>query len=239
TAHARTKSEAADQAAISAVHDSEIARAVARELAPNFYQPGPDYIKQPQKEPWRLKRSLLKRRRNPTKILLSSTERARLPLVPPVANAVVTPPPSPHSSKKKKDQLPNSSSSRKNQQGGEALPENQQGGEDEPPPASVYPPSSVPVNGEVHSEYHSYYVKAPTRVRPPPDPEEDREEEPTILDLARMPPQPPKSYSITPKPSLRENKSDPQTQEAGFPKAKEPRRRKESQHGYRRQHGGD
>lgn len=40
TAHARTKSEAADQAAISAVHDSEIARAVARELSPNFYQPG-------------------------------------------------------------------------------------------------------------------------------------------------------------------------------------------------------
>lgn len=40
TAHARTKSEAAEQAALSAVHDSEIARAVARELSPNFYQPG-------------------------------------------------------------------------------------------------------------------------------------------------------------------------------------------------------
>lgn len=40
TAHARTKSEAAEQAAISAVHESEVARAVARELSPNFYQPG-------------------------------------------------------------------------------------------------------------------------------------------------------------------------------------------------------
>lgn len=40
TAHARTKSEAADQAAVSALHDAEIARAVARELSPNFYQPG-------------------------------------------------------------------------------------------------------------------------------------------------------------------------------------------------------
>lgn len=40
TAHARTKSEAAEQAAISAVHESEIARVVARELSPNFYQPG-------------------------------------------------------------------------------------------------------------------------------------------------------------------------------------------------------
>lgn len=43
TAHARTKSEAADQAAISALHESEIARAVARELSPNFYQPGKTY----------------------------------------------------------------------------------------------------------------------------------------------------------------------------------------------------
>lgn len=40
TAHARTKSEAAEQAAISAVHESEVARAVARDLSPNFYQPG-------------------------------------------------------------------------------------------------------------------------------------------------------------------------------------------------------
>lgn len=40
TAHARTKSEAAEHAASSAVHESEIARAVARELSPNFYQPG-------------------------------------------------------------------------------------------------------------------------------------------------------------------------------------------------------
>ena len=40
TAHARTKSEAADQAALSACQDSDIARAVARELSPNFHQPG-------------------------------------------------------------------------------------------------------------------------------------------------------------------------------------------------------
>lgn len=40
TAHARTKSEAAEQAGISAIHESEMARAIARELSPNFYQPG-------------------------------------------------------------------------------------------------------------------------------------------------------------------------------------------------------
>ncbi|KAK5877528.1 hypothetical protein CesoFtcFv8_025026 [Champsocephalus esox] len=233
TAHARTKSEAADQAAISAVHDSEIARAVARELAPNFYQPGPDYIKQPQKEPVEIKEVPVEKTEKPNKDSPQFYRKGTTPPRSPVANAVVTPPPSPHSSKKKKDQLPNSSSSRKTSK--EEKPSRKTSKEEktksgrklskeervpvaeappkpaksQPPPASVYPPPSVPVNGEVHSEYHSYYVKAPTRVRPPPDPEEDREEEPTILDLARMPPQPPKSYSITPKPSLRENKSDP------------------------------
>lgn len=40
TAHARAKAEAADQAGLSASQDSDIARAVARELSPNFHQPG-------------------------------------------------------------------------------------------------------------------------------------------------------------------------------------------------------
>ncbi|KAI4793485.1 hypothetical protein KUCAC02_032698, partial [Chaenocephalus aceratus] len=193
----------------------------------------PDYIKQPQKEPVEIKEVPVEKTEKPNKDSPQFYRKGTTPPRSPVANAVVTPPPSPHSSKKKKDQLPNSSSSRKTSK--EEKPSRKTSKEEktksgrklskeervpvaeappkpaksQPPPASVYPPSSVPVNGEVHSEYHSYYVKAPTRVRPPPDPEEDREEEPTILDLARMPPQPPKSYSITPKPSLRENKSDP------------------------------
>lgn len=40
TSHARTKSESADQAALAACQDSDLARAVARELSPSFYQPG-------------------------------------------------------------------------------------------------------------------------------------------------------------------------------------------------------
>lgn len=68
---------------------------------------------------------------------------------------------------------------------------------------------TLPVNGELHSEYHSYYVKAPTRVPPPPDPEEDVEEEPNAQALARMPPQPLKTLGTPiPKPSVPENKSD-------------------------------
>nr|XP_028592509.1 junctophilin-1 isoform X1 [Podarcis muralis]XP_028592510.1 junctophilin-1 isoform X1 [Podarcis muralis] len=46
TAHARAKADAADQASQSARQECDIARAVARELSPGFYQPGPDYIKQ-------------------------------------------------------------------------------------------------------------------------------------------------------------------------------------------------
>lgn len=40
TSHARAKADAADQAAQSAAQDSDIARAVARELSPSFHQPG-------------------------------------------------------------------------------------------------------------------------------------------------------------------------------------------------------
>ncbi len=40
TSHARTKSEAADQAALAACQESDLARAVACELSPSFHQPG-------------------------------------------------------------------------------------------------------------------------------------------------------------------------------------------------------
>ncbi|XP_019739303.1 junctophilin-1-like [Hippocampus comes] len=46
TSHTRAKAEAADRAAQSASRDSDIARALARDLSPSFHQPGPDYIRQ-------------------------------------------------------------------------------------------------------------------------------------------------------------------------------------------------
>ncbi|KAM9307997.1 junctophilin-1 [Gastrophryne carolinensis] len=46
TAHARAKGDAADQASQAARQESDIARAVARELSPSFHQPGPDYLRQ-------------------------------------------------------------------------------------------------------------------------------------------------------------------------------------------------
>ncbi|CAH2285427.1 junctophilin-1 [Pelobates cultripes] len=46
TAHARAKGDAADQASQAARQESDIARAVAKELSPSFHQPGPDYMRQ-------------------------------------------------------------------------------------------------------------------------------------------------------------------------------------------------
>ncbi|OCT60100.1 junctophilin-2 [Xenopus laevis] len=45
TTHAKAKAEGAEQAAQAANNESSIARTMARELSPDFYQPGPEYIK--------------------------------------------------------------------------------------------------------------------------------------------------------------------------------------------------
>ncbi|XP_040050477.2 junctophilin-2 [Gasterosteus aculeatus] len=45
TTHSKGKSDAADQAAQAANSESSIARLVAKELSPSFYQPGPEYLK--------------------------------------------------------------------------------------------------------------------------------------------------------------------------------------------------
>ncbi|XP_053545784.1 junctophilin-2 [Bombina bombina] len=45
TTHAKAKAEGAEQAAQAANSESSIARTMARELSPDFHQPGPEYIK--------------------------------------------------------------------------------------------------------------------------------------------------------------------------------------------------
>ncbi|XP_018429878.1 PREDICTED: junctophilin-2 [Nanorana parkeri] len=45
TTHAKAKADGAEQAAQAANNESTIARMMARELSPDFYQPGPEYIK--------------------------------------------------------------------------------------------------------------------------------------------------------------------------------------------------
>ncbi|XP_026867766.2 junctophilin-2 [Electrophorus electricus] len=44
-AHAKSKGEAAEHAARASSNESGVARVVARELSPSFYQPGPEYLK--------------------------------------------------------------------------------------------------------------------------------------------------------------------------------------------------
>ncbi|XP_068613546.1 junctophilin-1-like [Brachionichthys hirsutus] len=230
TAHARTKSEAAEQAALSAVHDSEIARAVARELSPNFYQPGPDYVKQQSKEPVEIKEVPVEKKNRSPRDSPHFYRKGTTPPHSPATSPAATPPPSPHSSKKK-GQLVNSTSRKTSK---EEKPSRKTSKEEKPshknkeersnrklskeerpsitdgPKVSHLHPPAIPVNGELHSEYHSYYVKTPTKAPPPPDPEEDPDEEPSPLALAHMPPQSVKSFSIpTPKPaSIRDGKSD-------------------------------
>ncbi|XP_074499461.1 junctophilin-2 isoform X1 [Sebastes fasciatus] len=45
TTHSKAKSETADQASHASNSESSIARLVAKELSPSFYQPGPEYLK--------------------------------------------------------------------------------------------------------------------------------------------------------------------------------------------------
>ncbi|KAF3703538.1 Junctophilin-1 [Channa argus] len=255
TAHARTKSEAADQAAHAALHESEIARAVASELSPNFYQPGPDYIKQQLKEPVEIKEVPVEKKDSSHRDSPHFYRKGTTPPHSPVVSPEGTPPPSPQSSKKKgqpanssgrkisKEEKPSRKTSKQEEKSSHKTSKDERSSRklskeekpsvtDGPKSSHVYTeapskitkvqqstqasapppkPPAIPVNGQLHAEYHSYYVKAPTRVPPPPDPEDFLEEEPSALALARMPPPPPKSFSTpTPKPpSIRESKSDP------------------------------
>ncbi|GLD54813.1 junctophilin-2-like isoform X2 [Lates japonicus] len=213
---------------------------------------GPDYVKQQLKEPVEIKEVPVEKKDSSPRDSPHFYRKGTTPPHSPVTSPGASPPPSPHSSKKK-GQLANSTSRKTSKEEKpsrkiskeektthktskderssrklskeerlsdtdgpksshvhiEAPPKPTKVQQPAPAPAPPPQPPAIPVNGQLHTEYHSYYVKAPTRVRPPPDPEEDPEEEPSALALAQR----------------------PETQEAGFPKAKEPRRHKESQYG--------
>ncbi|CAL8399833.1 unnamed protein product [Gadus morhua 'NCC'] len=254
TAHARTKSEAADQSAISAAQDSEIARSVARELSPNFHQPGPDYIKQQGMEPpVEIKEVPVetKEKKDSPHFYRKGTTPPHSPVVSPGGSG----PPSPHSKKKghqlanstghrsskeektsrkpskeekpsrkiSKDERPSKKSSREERTSvadparapppapapalapppprqEQAPPKPPKAPEPQAPAPAATPTPGAPVNGQLHTEYHSYYVKPPTRALPPPEREEDYEEEPIELALARMPPAPKSSGGPAPRP---------------------------------------
>ncbi|XP_016399393.1 junctophilin-1-like [Sinocyclocheilus rhinocerous] len=163
TAHARAKAEAADQAALSASQDSDIARAVARELSPSFYQP-----------------------------VNRSAPKAIKENKPPAAESLaagVTKATSRISDKQevKQEVVPVAKPSK--------------------PPALVANASS-PGNGELHTQYHGYYVKAEVMMHP--DDPEDEEHHGTSAAHTRMPPPAKQHRAPTPKPVMaKESKPEP------------------------------
>uniref|UniRef100_A0A3P8X1W0 Junctophilin 1b n=1 Tax=Cynoglossus semilaevis TaxID=244447 RepID=A0A3P8X1W0_CYNSE len=184
TSHARAKAEAADQAAHSASQDSDIARAVARELSPSFYQPGPDYIHQKYSEP------LEKKEIPPEEEKEKSPSRSphfyrkgTTPNQSPSQSPNASPTPSPVAVKKSffPTKTPNTTTT--------AAEMKQRDAPAVTKPAVNAAASVHPSNGQIHAQYHGYFVKAEV-MSPPPDDLLGIEEDLHPSCLARLPPQP-------------------------------------------------
>ncbi|XP_070775274.1 junctophilin-1-like isoform X1 [Enoplosus armatus] len=189
TSHARAKAEAADQAAQSASQDSDIARAVARELSPNFHQPGPDYIRQKYNEPVEVVPVEEKKEKSPSGSP-HFYRKGTTPSQSPSQSPTHSPTPSPtvkktfFSSKTPATVTPAKSAGKENKtptaesltagitKAASKLSLRQEVRQQEAPPA-VKPAttiSSYPSNGQIHSQYHGYYVKADVKSPPPEEP---------------------------------------------------------------------
>ncbi|XP_028925170.1 junctophilin-1 [Ornithorhynchus anatinus] len=217
TAHARAKADAADQAAQAAHQECSIARAVARELAPNFYQPGPDYIKQrfqeevggpeekaedkaPEK-PASPKESphFYRKGTTPPSSPQPSPKRARSPRPPsPKPPAAKRPNPSPGPAPKP------------------------------PPPPAPGPASrsaarhnpSGPGDGELHAQYHGYYVKVGAPRHPPEDDDGAADPQPAAPGPPRRPPR----AGPAPPPPAREGRPEPRPKASELTASKSPAR---------------
>ncbi|XP_067219672.1 junctophilin-1b isoform X1 [Chanodichthys erythropterus] len=228
TAHARAKAEAADQAGLSASQDSDIARAVARDLSPNFHQPGPDYIKQRfSSEPIEIKEVPEEKKEKSPSGSPHFYRKGTTPNQSPTQSPGPTPPPSPPLIKKKpffnrsapkaiKENKPPAAESLAVgvTKATSRISDKQEVQQEVVPVAKPSKPSapvanaSSPGNGELHSQYHGYFVKA--EVMMPPEDHEDEEHQVTSTALTRMPP-PAKQYRApTPKPVMaKESKPEP------------------------------
>lgn len=186
TSHARVKAECADQAAQSACQDSDIARAVARELSPTFHQPGPDYIRQKYNEPLEMKEV-------PTEETKEKSpsgsphfyRKGTTPTQSPSQSPGSSPIPSPTTAKKsffssktpasvapvkaygKENKIPTAEALTAGMtKAASKLSVREEIKQHEPSPRV----SSYPSNGQIHSQYHGYHVKADLKILPPEDP---------------------------------------------------------------------
>ncbi|XP_061652823.1 junctophilin-1-like isoform X1 [Phyllopteryx taeniolatus] len=246
TSHTRAKAEAADQAAQSASQDSDIARAVARELSPSFYQPGPDYIRQKYNEPVEVKDvpeeskmektpssspHFYRKGTTPT----HSPSQSPGPTPTPTKKTVFSSKPSATVSPPKPPGKVNKTST------AEALTkgitkaasklslrqETRQ--QAESLPIKLAMPNSYPNNGQIHSQYHGYYVKD-VKIQPPEEPV-DVEDDFHPSSLARLPPTkhvwaPAPKVSPVPSPSPvppKENIKAPESSKPKPPEANKPK----------------
>ncbi|XP_028328023.1 junctophilin-1-like isoform X1 [Gouania willdenowi] len=219
TSHARVKAETADHAAQTASQDSDIARAVARELSPSFHQPGPDYIRQKYNEPLEVNEAPAetKKEKSPS----SSPHFYRKGTTPsqsPSQSPGPSPPPSPKeykktifSSKSPPSAAPTKPPGNKNKlptaeslatgitKAASKLSLKQDARQQELHPATATTLNSYPSNGQIHSQYHGYYVKADKI--PPPEDLLDVEVDFHPSSLARLPPpaKPPNPSPVPPK----------------------------------------
>ncbi|XP_064202523.1 junctophilin-1b [Anguilla rostrata] len=216
TAHARAKADASDQASKIAIQDAEIARAVARDLSPSFHQPGPDYIRQRFSDPRDIKEvpEEKKKEKSPTRsphFYRKGTTPTQTPNQSPNQSPCPTPPPSPHASKKHQyNSIPPAAKPSRPAaieappatitKAGSRTTVRQEVAPPKHPKKAEHAHVNSPGNGQLHSDYHSYLVRAD--VKGPPE-EPDEEAQPSQPAPAAKPQtQPARAYRApTPKPA--------------------------------------
>lgn len=186
TSHARAKAETADQAAQSASQDSDIARAVARELSPTFHQPGPDYIRQKYNEPVEVKEVPVedKKEKSPSGSP-HFYRKGTTPTQSPSQSPGPSPTHSPTAVKKtffsrktsttivpagKENKTPTAECLTAGITKAASKLSLRQEVRQQEAPAVKPAVSSYPSNGQIHSQYHGYYVKADVKTQPPEEP---------------------------------------------------------------------
>uniref|UniRef100_A0A668U4L5 Junctophilin n=1 Tax=Oreochromis aureus TaxID=47969 RepID=A0A668U4L5_OREAU len=194
TSHARVKAECADQASQSACQDSDIARAVARELSPSFHQPGPDYTLQKYSDSQDV--TEMPREETKEKSLSGSPHfyrKGTTPTQSPSASPGPSPSSSPtaakktfYSSKTLASDVAANTGGKENKaptadaltagitKAGSKLSLRQQVRQQEASPAVkqsvTTTASSYSSNGQIHSQYHGYHAKANLKIQPPEEP---------------------------------------------------------------------
>ncbi|KAK5859394.1 hypothetical protein PBY51_020952 [Eleginops maclovinus] len=209
TAHARAKADSADQAAQSAGQDSDIARTVARELSPSFHQPGPDYIRQKYNEPIEVKEVPVEKKEKSPSGSPHFYRKGTTPNVSPSPSPVPSPTPSPIvvkniiSSNKSPAAVAPPTVTAGITKAASKQSLKQEVRQQETTPTIKAAVSSTgggkPSNGQIHSQYHGYYVKADVKI-PPPDEPSGIEDNLHPSSLARLPPPAKPLWTSPPKP---------------------------------------